>query len=74
MDPLILCGAIVDAQQIVAAASLKFDNVPTQHEVRLDKKRRREAAPYKCNVSVQHMSLLRCISQNTISLVLIKCC
>jgi len=36
MDPLILCGAIVDAQQIVAAASLKFDNVPTQHEVRLE--------------------------------------
>jgi hypothetical protein len=50
MDPVILCGAIVAAQQIVAAASLILDNVPTLHEVRVDKKRRREAAPYKRNV------------------------
>jgi hypothetical protein len=54
MDPVILCGAIVTAQQIVAASSLIFDNMPTLHEVRVDKKRRREAAPYKCNVSMGH--------------------
>jgi len=53
MDPLILCGAIVAAQQIVAAASLIFDNIPTQHEVRVEKKRKREVAPYKRNVSVR---------------------
>jgi len=52
MDPLILCGAIVAAQQIVAAASLIFDNPPTLHDIRVDKKRRREAAPYKRNVSM----------------------
>jgi hypothetical protein len=50
MDPMILCGAIVAAQQFVAAASLILDNIPTLHEVRVDKKRRREAAPYKCTV------------------------
>jgi hypothetical protein len=43
MDPLILCGAIVAAQQIIAAASLIFDNIPTQHEVRVEKKRERES-------------------------------
>ncbi len=53
MDTLILCGAIVAAQQIVAAASLIFDNIPTQHEVRVEKKRKRELAPYKRNVSVR---------------------
>ena len=53
MDPLILCGAIVAAQQIIAAASLIFNNIPTQHEVRVEKKRKREVAPYKRNVSVR---------------------
>jgi hypothetical protein len=53
MDPVILCGAIVAAQQIVAAASLILDNIPTLHEVRVDKKRMREAAPYKRNVSTK---------------------
>jgi hypothetical protein len=47
---MILCGAIMAAQQFVAAASLILDNIPTLHEVRVDKKRRREAAPYKCTV------------------------
>jgi hypothetical protein len=53
MDPLILCGAIVAAQQIIAAASLIFDNTPTLHEVRVEKKRKRELAPYKRNVCVR---------------------
>jgi hypothetical protein len=52
MDPLILCGAVVAAQQFVAAASLTFDNIPAQHEVRVDKKRKCEVTPYKCNVSM----------------------
>jgi len=47
-----LCGSNVAAQQIVAAASLIFDNIPTQHEVRVEKKRKREVTPYKRNVSV----------------------
>jgi hypothetical protein len=47
MDPLILCEAIVAAQQIVATASLIFNNIPSQHKVRVEKKRRRDAAPYK---------------------------
>jgi hypothetical protein len=53
MDHLILCGAIVAAQQIVAAASLIFNNIPTQHEVRVEKKRKREVTPHKRNVSVR---------------------
>jgi hypothetical protein len=53
MDPLILRGAIVAAQQIVAAASLIFDNIPTQHEVRVEKKRKHEVTPYKPNVSMR---------------------
>jgi hypothetical protein len=53
MDPLILRGAIVAAQQIVAAASLIFDNMPTQHEVRVEKKRKHEVTPYKPNVSMR---------------------
>jgi hypothetical protein len=52
MDLVILCGAIMAAQQIVAAASLILDNIPSLHEARVDKKRRREAAPYKRNVSI----------------------
>jgi hypothetical protein len=48
-----LCGAIVAAQQIVAAASLIFDNIPTQHKVRVEKKRKHEVTPYKQNVSVR---------------------
>jgi hypothetical protein len=31
MDPLILCGAIVAAQQSISAASLIFNNITTQH-------------------------------------------
>ncbi len=42
--------AIVAAQLIAGAASLIFDNTPTQHEVRVDKKRRQEAPPYKRNI------------------------
>ncbi len=38
------------AQQIVAAASLIFNNILTQHEVSVNKKRRREAATYKHNI------------------------
>ena len=47
-----MCGAIVAAQQIVAAASLIFHNTPTQHEVRVEKKRKREVTPYKHNISM----------------------
>jgi hypothetical protein len=52
MDPLILCEAIVAALQIVVAAALIFNNLLTQHEVRVERKRRQEAATYKCNVSM----------------------
>ncbi len=45
-----LCGAIVAAKQIVAAASLILNNIPTQHEVRVDKKRKHEVTHYKHNV------------------------
>jgi len=48
-----LCGAIVAAQQIVAAASLIFNNIPAQHEVGVEKERKCEEAPYKCNISVR---------------------
>jgi hypothetical protein len=48
-----LCGAIVAAQQIVAAASLIFKNIPTQHEVKVEKKRKHEVTPYKCNVNMR---------------------
>ena len=47
-----MCGTIVAALQIIAAASLIFNNIPTQHEVRVEKKRKHELAPYKCNVRV----------------------
>jgi hypothetical protein len=53
MDPLILCSACVAAQQIIAAAALTFNNILTQHEHRVEKKRRQKTATsYKHNVSM----------------------
>jgi hypothetical protein len=50
-----LCGSILAAQQILAAAALILDNVPTQHEVRVEKKvSKREAIPYKCIIAVHY--------------------
>lgn len=40
-------------QQIVAVAALIFGNILTQHEVRVEIKRRWEAAPNKPNVSMR---------------------
>jgi hypothetical protein len=50
MDNIKLCSAIVAAQQIHIA--IIFNNIPTQHEVRVEKKRKWEAAPYKCNFAM----------------------
>jgi len=46
-----LVAAIVACQQLLAAVMIIFDDIPTRYEARVDKKRRRELAPYKRNVS-----------------------
>jgi hypothetical protein len=47
MDSIMLCGSILAAQQFLAAAALILDNLPTQHEGRVEKKLKQEAIPYK---------------------------
>jgi hypothetical protein len=52
MDTLKLCRATMAAQQIVSVAALIFDNILTQHKIRVEKKLKSEVAPYKCNHSM----------------------
>jgi hypothetical protein len=52
MDSIMLCGSILAAQQFLAAAALILDNIPTQHEGRVEKKLKQEAIPYKCILAV----------------------
>jgi hypothetical protein len=51
VNNLPLVAAIVACQQLLAAVMIIFDDIPTRFEARMDKKRRRELAPYKRNVS-----------------------
>ena len=51
VNNLPLVAAIVACQQLLAAVMIIFDDIPTRYEARMDKKRRRELAPYKRNVS-----------------------
>jgi hypothetical protein len=51
MGSIILCSAILATQQTLAVAALLFGNIPTQH-VSIEKKKQREATPYKCNVAL----------------------
>jgi hypothetical protein len=53
VNNLPLVAAIIACQQLLAAALIIFDDHPTRYEARMEKKRRRELAPYKRNVSVK---------------------
>jgi hypothetical protein len=49
-----LVATIVATQQLLAAYTVLFDDVPTKWEKRMAKKRKRELTPYKRNVSVRY--------------------
>ena len=51
---IILVATIVATQQLLAAYTVLFDDVPTKWEKRMAKKRKRELTPYKRNVSVRY--------------------
>jgi hypothetical protein len=46
-------AAIVAYQQLLAAAMIIFSDLPERFEARVEKKRRRELAPYKRNFSLK---------------------
>jgi hypothetical protein len=48
-----LVAAVIASQQLLAAAMTIFDDHPTRYEARMKKKRKRELAPYKRNVSLK---------------------
>ncbi len=56
MEEATLLVAIVALHQFIAAVFTLFNDVPTAHEMRMEKKRKREATPYKTNNSIRYGS------------------
>jgi len=53
VNNLSLVAAIIACQQLLATAMIIFDDHPTRYEAMMDKKRKRELAHYKRNVSLK---------------------
>ena len=53
VNNLPLVAAIIDCQQLLAAAMIIFYDHPTRYEARMEKKRKRELTPYKRKVSLK---------------------
>jgi hypothetical protein len=52
----VLLVAIVALHQFITAVFTLFNDVPTAHEKRMEKKLKRELTPYKRNKSIQYGS------------------